>query len=498
MVHTCVVHGCRNRSDDPEKRKFFTIPAVRTTEGERTKELSEQRRMLWIARIYRKDFQPSKYSKVCSDHFISGERADLYDFANPDWAPSFNMNTKDQQCPEGRMERHERLKKRLESKKLQEAATSASIIEHPEYAQPRSNPVCAFIFKGRLENETSGTECTLKNSNDRQDFLMKIKEECKQLICENSSLKLQINSVRTFNVDTFSGDDRKVSYYTGLPSFITLMALFNFIEPYIPDSPRISVTKFQKFILVLIRLRLNAPVQDLAYRFQIGTSTVSRIFLTTLHVLYVQLKDFIYWPTREELRKTMPMEFRKYFGLKVAVVIDCFEIFIERPSNLLARAATWSSYKHHNTVKYLIGITPQGCISFISEAWGGRTSDKHITDHSGFLNKLLPGDIVLADRGFDIHESVGLVCAEVKIPNFTKGKTQLSAREIENTRKIAHVRIHVERVIGLLRNKYMIVTDTMPVDFLVTSEENQVPVVDKIVTVCCGLTNLCQSVIPFN
>ena len=78
MVHTCVVHGCRSRSDDPVKRKFFTIPAVRVTEGDRTKELNKQRRMLWIARIYRKDFEPSKYSKVCSDHFISGMVALLY------------------------------------------------------------------------------------------------------------------------------------------------------------------------------------------------------------------------------------------------------------------------------------------------------------------------------------------------------------------------------------------------------------------------------------
>ena len=36
------------------------------------------------------------------------------------------------------------------------------------------------------------------------------------------------------------------------------------------------------------------------------------------------------------------------------VIIDCFEIFIERPMNLKARAQTWSNYmyKHHNTVKF--------------------------------------------------------------------------------------------------------------------------------------------------
>jgi hypothetical protein len=72
----------------------------------------------------------------------------------------------------------------------------------------------------------------------------------------------------------------------------------------------------------------------------------------------------------------------------------------------------------------MIGITPQGVISFILSGYGGRASDKMITENCGFLNKLLPGDLVLADRGFDISESVGVMCAEVHIPAFTKGKKQ--------------------------------------------------------------------------
>ena len=72
-------------------------------------------------------------------------------------------------------------------------------------------------------------------------------------------------------------------------------------------------------------------------------------------------------------------------------MIDCFEVFIEKPTNLLARDQTFSSYKHHNTIKVLIGINPQGTISFISEAWGGRTSDKFLTENCGFKEKLLPG-----------------------------------------------------------------------------------------------------------
>lgn len=90
----------------------------------------------------------------------------------------------------------------------------------------------------------------------------------------------------------------------------------------------------------------------------------------------------------------------------MTVIIDCFEVFIEKPSNLVARAQTFSSYKHHNTIKILIGITPQGTICYVSKAWEGRTSDKHITENCGFLEKLLPGDLVMADRGFTISESL--------------------------------------------------------------------------------------------
>ena len=58
---------------------------------------------------------------------------------------------------------------------------------------------------------------------------------------------------------------------------------------------------------------------------------------------------------------------------KSVVIIDCTEIFIERPTDLLARAQVWSNYKHHSTVKFLIGITPQGTISFLLQCtmcWG--------------------------------------------------------------------------------------------------------------------------------
>ena len=56
----------------------------------------------------------------------------------------------------------------------------------------------------------------------------------------------------------------------------------------------------------------------------------------------------------------------------------------------------------------MISVAPQDVISFISKGWGGRTSDKYLTEHSGFLDNLLPGDVILANRGFDVADSFAI------------------------------------------------------------------------------------------
>ena len=103
----------------------------------------------------------------------------------------------------------------------------------------------------------------------------------------------------------------------------------------------------------------------------------------------------------------------------------------------------------------------------------------------------------MADRGFTIHGSVWFHQAELSIPAFTKGKDQLDPTDLEKTRGIANVRIHVECVIGLLRQKYAVLQRTLPTDFL-SSDGGKCPVVDRTIRVCSALTSLCPPIIPFD
>ena len=60
----------------------------------------------------------------------------------------------------------------------------------------------------------------------------------------------------------------------------------------------------------------------------------------------------------------------------------------------------------------------------------------HLTENCGLLQNLLPGDLLLADRGFTVEESVDMYCAEVKIPPFTRGKKQIRRFEIDTSRQL--------------------------------------------------------------
>ena len=149
----------------------------------------------------------------------------------------------------------------------------------------------------------------------------------------------------------------------------------------------------------------------------------------------------------------------------------------QRPSRI---NLTFSNYKHHNTLKFLIGITPSGVISFVSDAWGGRVSDRRLVIESGLLDLLEPGDNVMADKGFTIGDLLTERKCSLNIPPFKKNN-QFSVKEVFETQDIAKVRIHVERTIGRVKNFHLF-DGVMPLTLA--------PIASKCFKVACWLTNL--------
>ncbi len=322
---------------------------------------------------------------------------------------------------------------------------------------------------------------------------MDLQKKIKSLEEENVLLRKNIAYTRTY--DMIVNSNQKIfKFYTGLYN----VGLFNSLLTYLlsewePDV-KVTLKPCEQLLLVLMKLRLGLLNQDLAFRFQIGLGTVSSIFHAWLNIMFVQLNEIIIWPSRKNVKKYIPQCFKDVTLENVRCIIDCTEIFIEKPHNFKARAQTYSNYKHHNTMKCLVGITPSGVICFISRAWGGRISDRQLTVKSGLLNLLENDDVVLADRGFKIYDVLAEKGAKLFIPSSTKNKSQLSAEEVRQSRNMSKVRVHIERAIRKIKT-YKILESNVPISLIKKNGDEEFSTLDKIVLIICALCNLSNPII---
>ena len=67
------------------------------------------------------------------------------------------------------------------------------------------------------------------------------------------------------DIDFFDTDD-KIRFYTGLPTKEILITTFQHVASYVPRRST-TLNNFQEFVLVLMKLRLTMPFQELEFRF---------------------------------------------------------------------------------------------------------------------------------------------------------------------------------------------------------------------------------------
>ncbi|XP_063384367.1 uncharacterized protein LOC134670470 [Cydia fagiglandana] len=170
-------------------------------------------------------------------------------------------------------------------------------------------------------------------------------------------------------------------------------------------------------------------------------------------------------------------------------IIDCFEVQIEKSSNPVDQSLSWSQYKGCNTAKYVISSTPNGFINFISKGYGGRISDVNLVEQCGLINHIPADCTILADRGFKHLETIlnqkGVRL--VRPPSVFRNQKQ-SKCEVLRTKVIASLRVHIERVIRRVRLFKLLKPHS-------TVNNKLLNMLDDILVVACGLTNLQTSII---
>ena len=173
----------------------------------------------------------------------------------------------------------------------------------------------------------------------------------------------------------------------------------------------------------------------------------------------------------------MPKNFKNNFKECVCFIVCSEIIFTIRPKNLTATAQTWSNYKLNNTLKYSIGITPAGAISFFY-LWD--------VEAGCWINRLLKNQVFSLKFPREIVYWQPRILI-LKISGFMKGKKQLAGVEKDTSRQISIVWIYVEHVIGRIK-KIRLLQTTLPL--------TKINLLDDIKVIVCGLVNMSNSLVP--
>ena len=436
----------------------------------------------WTFSCNRKDFKFGKNHVVCSNHFEYGRPTNVSKIPTLYLKGYSGGACGDDQQSISRPKRKAPMdrpaipktlgkKKKSESENTVIESTTTSILNSPSSTIDFESTANSSIL-----NSTVSLDKPIKNSFAWID----IKEK-------NRIIKLYrgcpSNKLFMFIVDHVRPKHAKLQYFKSASSVtgdkqyqISPVKLYCQRKP--GPSRRLSLE--DEILMTLMRIRLDAPDEDLAFRFGISMSHASNIITTFIVFLGLELKPLIYWPTPDETLAYQHPHFSGTFN-KVEGIGDCTEQWIQHSKNVDAQYQTYSTYKSHNTLKKLIFCTKSGSISYISEAYGGSASDRFITNDTNVAAKFTPGFIPLFDKGFNVQDLFLAQQVKCVLPPFVSSKRKFTRSEVYHGKRIARARIHIERVMGRLK-EFRLLNNIIPISML--------DLCDHIWTIAGAITNI--------
>ncbi|KAH9635598.1 hypothetical protein HF086_012267 [Spodoptera exigua] len=343
----------------------------------------------------------------------------------------------------------------------------------PNYRSKGTSPVKLSVLKRKLFTENTADTISISSyfSTSSTDYEPSYQSESSEVLSDSEKekqFKYEMCSIMLTAIE------KEPKMLLGLPK-----QSYHLIKLLSDNIPLPS----KHILITLKKIKLNESFSILALQFGCSQSTICRIFSRSISLIAAKLKDLIVWPASSDIYNNLPISFRRRYG-NVVSIIDCLEIQIEKPSNAVHQSLTWSQYKKCNTLKYLISCTPDGLINFISDGYGGRATDVMIVQDSSYLQALPPNKAVMADRGFKDLSCLleAKRCTLIRPPSVSKS-TPSTKNEVKLSKRIAALRIHVERVINRLREFHMLLPHAC-VDY------NLIPIIDDVIIVACGLVNM--------
>ena len=126
---------------------------------------------------------------------------------------------------------------------------------------------------------------------------------------------------------------------------------------FLKDGRPPALSNQEQCFLYLAWLKNGFSLAHMSFLFNISVPTVSRYLITWSNFCYFSLGSIPIWPTREQIDEIMPDDFKNTYPT-TRCIIDCTELYCQRPGSLAIQSALYSTYKSHVTYKGLVGISP--------------------------------------------------------------------------------------------------------------------------------------------
>uniref|UniRef100_A0A0A9X794 THAP domain-containing protein 11 n=1 Tax=Lygus hesperus TaxID=30085 RepID=A0A0A9X794_LYGHE len=441
----CCVPGCGNMYTNSNVT-LYSFPG---------KPYELERKYRWVQAVNRLNadgslWEPSKYSKICSHHFVGGQMSNIAD--HPAYVPSIFPKTS---------------RKRRREKKTSKGA--------PKKRQKQIQP--PSVRSDALDEKTFGSHA--RDASVQVHFALKSEMFEFTSTFVNSDCATQCNIVANdldksgfHGYESVSNDSDSLKELTN-----TSKDKFEFLLSLISDKSFRALANPNVLLMFLMKMRLGISFGCLGILFSVHRTTAMGMFTTVLEVLSLKTKDHIFWPSKVFVSKTLPEAFKEFYPHARAIV-TCTEIEAETPSGAHRRMDMYSSSKSAFTFKFLVGFRPNGLVSFTSKCYGGKQSDFFIAKDSGLLHLLEEGDVLLADKEFsELKDENSAIIAVPPISHYER--VQYTEEDILKTKSIVSIRILVERCVNQI--SLFKILKFVPTELF--------PHLDNIVHVCCTLAN---------
>ncbi|XP_033637559.1 uncharacterized protein LOC117298417 [Asterias rubens] len=465
MVYYCCIPSCRNDSrNDPDKKLSFHRFPVETS-------LKDE----WVAKIVQNtglDLVLKKHTRVCSKHFL---KCDFIKTLNglhklkPDVIPAKFQ-------PSGRVkyQRQEPIKKASVEQCMNNGSTAIVVKTEDNEAllDQQVNSYSVEPADDRLQ--------------DAQNNIQVLERYCVHL------------TNQLFCLERFSYDPRAMEFYTGFCDYATFKAAFLALQPtgsifrwwqvqrYCIHElcssgeavPGESLPFLNQFFMLMCHLRQGFCEQDLAVRFNISLETVTRILLTWINYLYIPLSSLRIWPTRKSINENMPECLKMTFP-STRIILTTTKVMVQEfdPKTQLCVCSTY---------KGLVGISPFGAVTFVSDLYSGCISDIDLMKSSGILKLLYKHDTIMAPDTFLEEETTDFLLQEAKVvvPPFWKNRHKFKTVESPESRNNSQVKSFVESVLQHVQG-YHIFDSVIPLSLAESA--------NKLWVVCSLLSNFKHS-----